>query len=150
MAEAVALVASVITIIQLTGAVTALGYRYIASIKRAPDDVQQLVDELAALGKVLTAVRTYADKYPNSTTLDLLNDQNGPLRGCAEELNKLQAKLQPKVGFKGVVENFKWPFKENETLQHISRLERHKNLFVFALTADQMQTPNSRAPIVCR
>jgi hypothetical protein len=45
-------------------------------------------------------------------------------------------KLEP--NFKGVLDSLKWPLKEQETNQNVSRLERHKTLFAIALTADHM------------
>lgn len=129
--------ASIIAVIQLTGKVTSLGYRYISGVTRATKDLLGLVKELGSLVEVLDCLQEYANTNPQSAVLQKLNSQTGPLRGCAVELQRLQLKLEPKDGMKGVFQNLKWPLQESETSQHIMGIERHKNLFALALTLDQ-------------
>lgn len=138
MAEVVGLVASIIAVIQLTGKVTSLGYVYFQALKRAPKDLGELVNELGSLTKVLTTLQDIADKNPQLAALQTLNSRNGPLEGISAELKKLVSKLEPRKGFKGTMDNLKWPLKEADTMQHISRIERCKSLFDLALTTDQM------------
>lgn len=138
MAEGLGVVASIIAIIQLTAKVTSLGYDYIGGAKRAPDELRGLVDELTSLGKVLAILEKHADKNRQWTALETLNDHDGPIRRCGLDLRRLQLKLDPGDGLRGMMNNLKWPFKEKETLQEISRIERHKTLFMFALNTDQM------------
>lgn len=142
MAE-IGLAASIIAVIQLTGTVTSFSYGYISGVKRAPKDLGELLNELGSLSKVLVELQNLVDKpqgpgQPQLTTLQTLNSKDGPLEGIAAELKVLLAKLKPRKGFRKAIQNLKWPLKETETMQHIARIERHKNLFVFALTADQM------------
>lgn len=139
--EALGIAASIIAVIQLAGKLTSLGYGYIGGVKRAPKDVQELLDELSSLVKVLVVLRDYVDKNPQSAAaLQTLNGPGGPIHGIGQELGVLQSKLDPtgKDGFKGIMGDLKWPLKEKETMQHISRIDRHKSLFIFALTTDQM------------
>lgn len=135
MAEVIGLAASVIAVIQLMGKVTSLSYDYLSGVKRAPNDLLELVDELHALGKFLITLQNYTDENPESGTLGLLNAKDGPLSKCAQELQSLHLKLD---GKKEIVECLKWPLKEKETMQHISRIERQKTLFTFALVVDHM------------
>lgn len=88
MAEVLGVAASVIAVIQLTGKVVSLAYEYLGGVKRASDDLRNLVNELHALGGVLIAMKDFADANPESKTLELLNGQGGPLPGCLQELQR--------------------------------------------------------------
>lgn len=140
MADPLSIVASVIAIAQLTERLIALGYVYLGGTKAASKDLRELVNELQSLGKVLVVLQDYAqaDQNLQSTALQSLNGQNGPLPGCALELRRLQLKLEPKQGLRGMIQSLKWPFKEQETQQHIARIQRQKSLFILALTVDHM------------
>ena len=131
-------VASIIAVVQLAGVVTSLGYGYIGGVKRAPRDLQDLVDELSSLHKVLATLRDLVDEEGQLAALEKLNEPGGPLAECSRVLAELKARLEPKTGLKGAVNALRWPLEKQETMQYISRVERHKTLFVFALTADQM------------
>lgn len=140
MADPLSITASVIAVLQLTGTMITLGKDYIKGVKDAPEDIQQLIDELQSLGKVLSTLRDHIvnDKDLKSTALQALNGQNGHLSACALELKRLQLKLEPEKGLRAKINRLKWPLKEKETFQYISRIERHKSLFTFALTIDQL------------
>lgn len=140
MAEVLGIAASIIGVLQLTGALVSVGYEYISGVKAASKDLQDLVDELHSLGKVLIILQDYADKNLKSPVLQKLNDSDGPLQGCAKQLENLRLKLEAgrASGIKGKMRGLVWPLKAAETAQHISRIERHKSLFTFALSADQM------------
>lgn len=134
--------ASIIAIVQIAGSVASLGYSYVASVKRAPKELRELLKELGSLSDVLDTLQDYVAANPQSPALEKLSTPGGPLKGCATELNELHAKLSSiklTQGASGAVERFiKWPFLEKEMAQFIEKIERHKNLFTFALTADQM------------
>jgi hypothetical protein len=141
MAEIVGFTASIIAIVELVRKATTLSYEYLRGVKRAPKDLGDLVCELGSLGKVLISVQHIADQ--NTQKLHVLHSlglNNCPLHGIAAELNMVISKLESasKAGFRGSVERLKWPLQEAETMQHISRIERYKALFIFALSADQM------------
>lgn len=133
--------ASVIAIVQLAEKLITLGYTYLGGVKGASKNLRDLV-ELQSLGNVLVTLQDYvqADRNLESTALQLINGQNGPLPGCALELRRLQLKLVPKQGLKGIIiiQNLKWPLKEAETQQCIARIQRQKNLFILALTMDNL------------
>lgn len=144
MAEVLGIVSSIIGLIQLAGKVTCLGYGYIGGVRRAPEDLEELVQELGSLTKALTILRNYVDSGAMagspSVTIEILNSPDGPIQGCAKELEILRSKLDPigRGGFRGMIESLKWPLKGEETLGHISQIERHKSLFILAFTADNM------------
>lgn len=140
MGDPLSTAASVIAVLQLTGALISLSKDYIRGVKDAPKDAQQLVDELRSFEKVLSTLRDHVlnDTNLESTALQALNGQNGPLQACALELQRLQLKLVPQRGLKGIIDRLRWPLKERETSQYISQMERHKGLFTFAVTIDQL------------
>lgn len=138
MAEVWGIIASVIAVAQLTGQVASLGYSYLSGVKKAPKDLADLVEELDSLKKVLITLKDYLDKNAQSPALQALNDAKGPIRVCALELKILQAKLEPRKGFRGMIGRLKWPIKEHEIAEYKARIERQKSLFILALAADQM------------
>lgn len=138
MAEALGIAASIIAVLQLTGKLTSVGYGYIGGVRRAAKDLGELLQGLGSLSGVLLSLQNYVDANPGSVALQKLGDPDGPLRGCAKELEELISKLTPRDGWKGKIDGLKWPLKEKEISQYVLRIERHKSLFIFALTADQM------------
>ncbi|KAH0603796.1 uncharacterized protein H6S33_007455 [Morchella sextelata] len=141
MADPLSFVASILAITQLAAKLTCLGYGYVSAVKRAPDDLMDLMNELLALSRVLSILQVYADSSSNaadSALYQLNGANNSPLQVCSQALEKLLIRMEPKDGFKGFISNMKWPLEEKETTQHIARIERHKTLFMFALQADQI------------
>lgn len=138
MTEAIGLAASIISVIQLTNQVADLSWGYIVSVKEASNSIHGLRDELSNLSKVLGAIPDYAEDSKQAATLEMLNGKDGLLQKCAEDLRKLQVKLEPKSGVKQMIENLKWPLKETETSRYISQIGRYKSLFSLALDADHM------------
>lgn len=139
MADALGLAASVIAV-DMAGKVTALAYGYIAKVKRSRKELDRLVNELHSLRLVLISLQEYAEaNSTQSTALGKLNSLSGPLQGCTRELQDLQLKLEPpRSGIGGIIDRLEWPMKEADTLQHIDRIEKHKTLFILALSTDQM------------
>lgn len=140
MAEALGITASIITVLRLAGAVATLGYDYIGGVKQASKNVREFISELHSLSQALIALQDYTDKNPQSVVLQRLNEKDGLLQECAEELKTLKSKLESRQTseFKGVLNSLMWPLKERETAQLTTRIERHKSLLAFALTTDRM------------
>lgn len=129
--------ASVIAVIQITTKVASLGFQYVSSVNRAPENLKALVVELKSLVTVLTMLQICAQD-PESNTLRELDD---PLRQCLAEMVKLHNKLELKnnVGWWGKARaRLQWHFEEGEVLGCILRIERLKSLFTAAMNADQM------------
>lgn len=89
MAEAVGLAASILGIIHITTKVASLSYSYITAIKRAPDELRKLADELKSLTTVLTTLSICEDEHGPA----LLQIQ-GPLQSCVSDLISIQTKLE--------------------------------------------------------
>lgn len=140
MAEVLGIAASIIAIAQLAGKLTSVSYSYIECLKNATQDLRDLANELASLSSILATLQKNIDTDPGaSATLQLLGDTDGPLKVCEKVLKELQQKLKPpRKGFAGLIKRAKWPLKKEETMQYVARVERHKSLFIFALTADTL------------
>lgn len=141
MGDPLSVTASVIGILGLVGKVISSGYeiyQYYEDVKKAPKDIEKLMDELQSLIPVLTALRDYATTDPQLKTLQMLNGPRRPLQVCEQELQDLKQKLKPRKKLKGVMNALRWPLQEKETLRYISVIERHKNLFNLALAMDHM------------
>lgn len=101
---------SVIAVLQITGDVISLDYGYIGG-KKAANGARNLIDELHSLSKVLVALQDYAHANLQPLALQKLNNQDGLLQGCRQELERFQLELG-----QGILGNFKWPLKENGTM----------------------------------
>lgn len=134
MADPLGMAASIIALIQLTGALGTFSNGYIGSLRRASSDRRRLVEEFAALGLILQHLRERASANDDGALQGLA----GPLANCRQELEALAVKMAPrkKKGLRGVWMKLKWPLEEAETMQVVERMERYKTLFHFALTAD--------------
>ncbi|KAH0603479.1 uncharacterized protein H6S33_007801 [Morchella sextelata] len=139
MAEAVGLAASILGIIHITTKVASLSYSYISGVKRAPDEIRKLADELKSLTTVLTTLSICANDHGPA----LLQIQ-GPLQSCVSELLSIQIKLEnSSIKAKGrwwdmSFSRLQWPCEEQETLNYVSKIERFKNLVTLAMNADQV------------
>lgn len=140
MAETLGIIASIIAVIDLTGKTTSLTREYVNGVKRAPDNLRKLLDELTSLAEVFSALQVCANASPTGglTELGIFKDKDGPLQECILELEKLLLRLESKERWRRVVTRLKWPLRERETVEFVLRIERHKSLFGLAIDADQL------------
>lgn len=139
MADPLSMAASIIALIQLTGALSAFGHGYIGGLRRGSADRRRLVEEFASLNIILQHLRDHsASTSGGGGDTGALQDLAGPLANCRQELDALAAKMKPRKrkGLSGIWRTLKWPLEEAETLQAVERIERYKTLFHFAVTAD--------------
>ena len=136
--------ASIIAVIQISTQIFGVCQKYYMSVKGARKDIQLLRDEITSLQDVLMKVNDLTDQ-PGSvplSTLDLLNQTDGPLVKCRKDLSDLLANLDLEQG-RDEMKRFglralKWPFNSKEIGKVIAAIGRHKNTFVLALSADNM------------
>jgi hypothetical protein len=139
MADVIGLVASIYGIIQLSGKLTQVFGGYIGGVKRAPEDIKTLRDELDSLTSVLNLLEKCAKENPLSTALQDLCGQDKALSRCKDELEKLQNNLvPPKSGLRGVIDRLKWPLKEKETSQYISQIRGYTSAFNLVVSTVQV------------
>lgn len=129
----------IFALIKLTGKVVSLAYEHLWAADEIPKDLQALVDELQSLGKSLTGLKkaseTEATKKFSPPVIEELNTLGGPLSECAAELKRLYFKLdsgsaRDRGEYMG--EPSRSPGKIH-ILSHISRIEKHKNVFTLAI-----------------
>ncbi len=89
MAEVVGLTSSIIAVVDLTAKLASLSYGHIASVKRAPKKIQNLVDEIVALRKILSTLQNLVDDGRYVSTIQKLNEPDGHLHNCQQELEAL-------------------------------------------------------------
>ncbi|KAI5840036.1 ankyrin repeat-containing domain protein [Morchella snyderi] len=138
----VGLTASILGIIHATTKVASLSYSYISGVKRAPDELRKLADELKSLTTVLTILSICVNDHGPA----LLKIQD-PLQSCLSELLIIQAKLESSSikaspgrwwPWNISISRLQWPCEEQETLNYVSKIERFKSLVILTMTADQV------------
>lgn len=139
MAEILGTAASVIAVLELAGKLTVLSYTYIGGVKKAPESIQKLVDELQSLSDALENLQTCTDSNPESPALKKLSGPDGRLQQCARDLEALLLKLAIKPGgFRAKIGRLAWPLKEKEVIECIMQLERHKSHFILTVTVEHL------------
>ncbi|EAU29371.1 conserved hypothetical protein [Aspergillus terreus NIH2624] len=119
--------ASVIAVIQLTGAITHICASYIRKVGEARQDILHLQEEIHALSRVLESLNSLLQST-NRTKIAAPNDLTDNLAKCSSTLTMLKEKIDPKKaqtqmrkwGFRA----FKWPLHRAEVDKAISEIER--------------------------
>src|SRR5215471_17812613 len=86
MAEMISVVASVITVIQISEQVAAVCYKYFATAKDAENDILTVLNTVGGLKSVLEHLRILIDTNPN---IQISSSLHEPLKGCQEALENL-------------------------------------------------------------
>ena len=134
--------ASILAVVQISGKIYDLCRAYYLEARDARDDIRRLRAEVTSLQDVLTNVADLAEA-PGSdglSVLHLLDRPDGPVQQCQVELVELITKLEPGRG-RNEMKKFgmralKWLLNTKEIDKAITHIERHKNTFNLALTAD--------------
>ncbi|OCL07885.1 hypothetical protein AOQ84DRAFT_267871, partial [Glonium stellatum] len=139
--DPLSITASLIAVLQISGAVVSTCYEYRAKVKGASQDAARIVDEVNSIRDVLEKIFKLAENAEaNSLPLsnfETLNKPDGPLLQCEAELILLQAKLKPAHGWKGIRNALVWPLKEGDVDRCLDRISRLKQTLQLALTVDQ-------------
>ncbi|MCJ1345987.1 hypothetical protein MMC31_004198, partial [Peltigera leucophlebia] len=136
--DPVSAAASVIAVIQISAELVALCRRCFSEVKEAKTDIQQFRNEVTSLDSILIDLRDLVDT-PDGTKLPILD---ASLKQCQSTLEELVRKLEKAEGNDNTMKRFgwralKWPFNSSDVKKAIETIERHKNMFNLALTADQ-------------
>src|SRR5213592_2518971 len=114
--DGISAAASIITLVQISGQIINLCRTYYSEVRDASTDIQRLREEITALQNVLTKVADLANTSDSAklSTLDLLNQPDGPAQQCLTQLITLAAKINPGER-KDAMKRFglralKWPF----------------------------------------
>lgn len=130
--------ASVLAVIEISVKLGALCRDYYLKVKEARKDIQRFCNEVTILEKILIDLQDLVDT-PDGSKLLILDTS---LKQCQSTLEELVRKLEKAAGKDKMMKQFgrealKWPFNSNDVQKAIETIERHKNMFNLALTADQ-------------
>ena len=159
MAEAIAVGASVIAIIQITDRVIGLCKFYIETARDAPSDLRVILIETSALKTILENLNflSACDSSVLAAT-GSLSGEDGPIKGClrtAAELENLfptdeaqttgwKRSKRRKLG--SILTALAWPLKESRARKLLDEMMRYKTTISLALTTVSMYDPVFYSP----
>jgi hypothetical protein len=130
--------ASVIAILQLTGAVIG----YLNDVKDAPKECQQCATEASNLQSLLINLLYHLNQGHTGdrwyTAVRALNVENGPLDQYKQALEQLQTMVEIRDGVQKVKRRLLWKFSKEEVASIQARMERLKSLVSIALVMDHL------------
>ncbi|KAF3903388.1 Ankyrin-1 [Dactylellina cionopaga] len=148
MADPLSIAASVAGLISLAEVIIAKSYRYIKTVKGAPEQWQKLSLETSNLHSILLALKDkLASQVENKETID--GGDPPPNAGCGVQLGMIHAtantlsKIQNDIqGWEksSMGKRLKWPFKVKDTQEYLAEIERHKTSFILALNINDSTT----------
>ena len=139
MAEIVALVASIIAVVQLADRVTTLGYEFYGKVKGASKEVMEMIATVSALKTILELLGRFFELDENAVRLPLfrsLCQPDGPLKECEKLLGEIESRIHLKREHSGKLKSITWPWQWEEMAKKLKLIERHKQTFTLALQGD--------------
>ncbi|RPB12029.1 hypothetical protein P167DRAFT_605949 [Morchella conica CCBAS932] len=138
--EGLGAAASVIAVLQITTQVASLAYvyGYTTGVKRAPTNLQGLIDELKSLVKILSSLQSTAQHSSSAVLGQLftpLLNYSMEMKSLNDKLEAKQKKLQSSWWGASFV-RLQWPLTESETVALILETERFKQSLNLALNID--------------
>lgn len=149
MAEAIAIGASIVAVIQIADRVIGLCKFYIETVRDAPSDLRAILIETSAMKTILENVQFLISCNNGSLKMqDCLSGADGPIEGCQSAIAKMEA-LFPSVYAQGSMGNktkrrkvkasldaLAWPLKENRAKKLLEEVIRYKTTINLALTTE--------------
>lgn len=134
MAEPIGIAGSIVAVLQLSDKVV----RYLGDIKDSSKDRQRLLIEIHSVTGLLYMLKERLERAGSETLsmIHSLNAPEGPVTQFRQALEELVPKLLPAEGWRKVGETLSWPFKKEEIIAILGRIERQKSLFSLALQND--------------
>jgi ankyrin repeat domain-containing protein 50 len=135
--------ASVIAVLQITGAVISICLDYQIGNRNASKDMLTMTHQLTSLRDVLEHLLELshtesAQGLHRLLALEPLIKPDGLLDRCLDEMTTLKTRLQPESGWKSKRKALMWPLKESDFKKSMKYLDRIKNTLTLALTTDQV------------
>jgi hypothetical protein len=131
-------VASIIAVLQLTGAVIG----YLNDVKDAPKECQQCTIEASNIQNLLINLRYRLEQGqagdPWFTAVRALNIENGPLDQYKQALEQLRSRVETQDGVQKVKRRLLWKFSKEEVASILARMERLNSLVNIALEMDHL------------
>lgn len=139
MVEPIGLVGTLIAIVQISSKVVSICYEYRRSVKSAPREISQILEEVTSLRNIVEKLANIAetDEEPTSLpSLRAMTEDNGPLSTCLSEIESLKTQLKPEKGWKAKGKALLWPLKQVEVNEHLQIIGRVKGTLQLAMSAD--------------
>lgn len=138
MADLLSAIASIIAIIQISGTVLSVCYKYVTSVKNASRDIHWVINEVGSLKVILEELKSLESSQPHHSTLSKsLNAAHGPLKTCEAALKVLQDQLDTSNTFQKKIGAVVWPLREKAVDKIMKTIQRQKSNLIFALAADE-------------
>lgn len=130
MAEPLSIASGIAGIITLSSAVVATGYKYLDSVSSAPEELKDLICEIASINSLLSQLISHSvsQNLGLQDAFDALAQQN-VLRDCEETLYKVQSllhdcELTTGKRHRKALNVLFWPLKQKEIIKNRDRLSR--------------------------
>jgi hypothetical protein len=136
--DGLSVAASIIAVLQLTGAVIG----YLNDVKDAPKECQQYAIEASNLQSLLINLLYQLNQGQTGdrwyTAVRALNVENGPLDQYKQALEQLRLRMEIQDSIQKVKRRLLWKFSKEEITSILARMERLKTHVSFALQMDQL------------
>lgn len=130
--------ASVVALLQLASAAIS----YIHCSKGDPEERSQLLSQIPSMSGLLMMLQDQLDEDRDdvqwSSSLRLLNSQDGPLDQFRASLDTLVSKLESAKGLAKVGKTLAWPLQKKVVTEILNSLERQKRMLSLFRQDDHM------------
>jgi len=146
MAEALALTASVIAVIQLAERVASICKFYIAKVDDCPKDLRHIYVEVTTIKAVFEGLSFLdQDKHEEGAVLRALQGEDGPVEGCKRAMEELRKLFPPvpsasspnrrskKERLRMALNGLAWPLKSGTATRLLEEMTRYKTTISMAL-----------------
>ncbi len=134
MAEALALMASIIAVLQLAGALVKLGSTYCGPSRFSLSEIQEVVCQIQEFESTLRSLQNIVSiDESDETRLETYKCLDAPLRDCHESLQYFESKLKNRIR-----DYLVGRLKDMETKKHRQRLKNANSLLQLVISSDQL------------
>jgi hypothetical protein len=138
MGDPLSVVASIIPILELAGAVV----KFLSDVKNASTTCTKILDEVSYCTGLLCSIKTLFEKdgfgEECSIIATSLKAPNGPLMQLESTLMQIRRRLEPVARTKNTRGAIVWPFRQDEVANLLAAIERQKVLLAIVLHGDHM------------
>ena len=153
MAEAIALAAGIIAVIQISDRIISLTKQYIEAVQDAPRYLHVIRIEVSTLKAIFESLKLLQDsEYASSSILHKLGEKDGAVEGCERSVSGLEqlldARYQPTSGGKrrklqATLSSLAWPLKESKAKKLLHEISRYKTTITLSLSTEQVYVTRS-------
>ena len=151
MAEALALGASVVALMQLTDRVVSLCSQFMGHVRGAGRQVAQMITTITGLKGFLELLKRSIENDTNPEHLPqlrALSRRDGPLDLCTKLMKDIESKMQLKRDVHGVLKALNWSLKWKDIGEALDVIEKQKTLILLAMHSDAARTTVEIADMV--